>query len=300
MNNKFLSELTVVILTYKTNRDILINCLNSIDKRVNIMIVENSNNFENKDELLNKFTNLSILCTGNNLGFGKGNNFGFKKIKTRFALALSPDTVCDKEFFENLNIYLESNLDFNIMGVNFYKEDIKKTGHSSYGYFEKNEIKKKFNDTLIEVDWIIGCAIIINLNKFKDKIVFDENIFIYFEDFDLCKRLNKIGKKILSSKILYIKHIGNSSSIALIPELRIAAIKFRSWHWRWSEFYFYKKNYGNLYANKKCSYKLIKFLILMLFYKLISNKELYNLNKYSFLGLFNSIIGKESFYRVEY
>ena len=75
MNNKFLSELTVVILTYKTNRDILINCLNSIDKRVNIMIVENSNNFENKDELLNKFTNLSILCTGNNLGFGKGNNF---------------------------------------------------------------------------------------------------------------------------------------------------------------------------------------------------------------------------------
>ena len=69
MNNKFLSELTVVILTYKTNRDILINCLNSIDKRVNIMIVENSNNFENKDELLNKFTNLSILCTGNNLGF---------------------------------------------------------------------------------------------------------------------------------------------------------------------------------------------------------------------------------------
>ena len=121
MNNKFLSELTVVILTYKTNRDILINCLNSIDKRVNIMIVENSNNFENKDELLNKFTNLSILCTGNNLGFGKGNNFGFKKIKTRFALALSPDTVCDKEFFENLNIYLESNLDFNIMGVNFYK-----------------------------------------------------------------------------------------------------------------------------------------------------------------------------------
>ena len=151
MNNKFLSELTVVILTYKTNRDILINCLNSIDKRVNIMIVENSNNFENKDELLNKFTNLSILCTGNNLGFGKGNNFGFKKIKTRFALALSPDTVCDKEFFENLNIYLESNLDFNIMGVNFYKEDIIKTGHSSYGYFEKNEIKK-FNDTLIEVD----------------------------------------------------------------------------------------------------------------------------------------------------
>ena len=52
MNNNILSELTVVILTYKTNRDILINCLNSIDERVNVLIVENSNEFENKNEFL--------------------------------------------------------------------------------------------------------------------------------------------------------------------------------------------------------------------------------------------------------
>ena len=300
MNNNFLSELTIVILTYKTNRDILVNCLKSIDERVNVLIIENSNKFENENEFLDQFSNLSIECTGNNLGFGGGNNFGFKTVNTKFALALSPDTICDKKFFEKLNIYFESDLDFTILGVNFYKEDINKTGHSSYGYFKKNNLEKKFNNTLIEVDWIIGCAIIINLSKFKDKVVFDENIFIYFEDFDLCKRLSKIGKKILSSKILFIKHIGNSSSIAVIPELKNAAIKFRSWHWRWSEFYFYKKNYGPLHAHKKCSYKLIKFLILMIFFKIRSNNELFNLNKYSFLGLFNAILGKRSFYRIEY
>ena len=300
MNNNFLSELTIVILTYKTNRDILVNCLKSIDERVNVLIIENSNKFENENEFLHKFSNLSIKCTGSNLGFGGGNNFGFKTVNTKFALALSPDTICDKKFFEKLNIYFKSDLDFTILGVNFYKEDINKTGHSSYGYFKKNNLEKKFNNTLIEVDWIIGCAIIINLSKFKDKVVFDENIFIYFEDFDLCKRLSKIGKKILSSKILFIKHIGNSSSIAVIPELKNAAIKFRSWHWRWSEFYFYKKNYGPLHAHKKCSYKLIKFLILMIFFKIRSNNELFNLNKYSFLGLYNAILGKKSFYRIEY
>ena len=300
MNNNFLSELTIVILTYKTNRDILINCLNSIDERVNVLIVENSNKFENENEFLGKFKNLSIECTGSNLGFGGGHNFGFKMINTKFALALSPDTICDNKFFEKLAIYLESDLDFTILGVNFYEEDINKTGHSSYGYFKKNNIEKKVNETLIEVDWIIGCAIIINLNKFIDKVIFDENIFIYFEDFDLCKRLSKIGKKILASKILFIKHIGNSSSIAVMPEHRIAAIKFRSWHWRWSEFYFYKKNYGFLHAHKKCSYKLIKFFILMIFFKIRSNNELFNLNKYSFLGLYNAILGKKSFYRIYY
>ena len=299
MSNNFLTELTIIILTYKTNKEILYNCLNSIDKRVKIKIIENSKNFENQDEFLKKFPNLSIDCTGENLGFGKGNNFGFKRTNTKFALALSPDTILDKNFFENVKIYLDGSLEFSVLGVNFYEEEIKRTGHLSYGYFTKNSYEKKFNDTLIEVDWIIGCAVIVNLSKFEDKFVFDENIFIYFEDFDLCKSLTRKGKKVFTSKILYIKHIGDSSSISIIPELKSASNKFRNWHWRWSEFYFYKKNYSYFYAIRKCFFKLFKFIILMFYFKIRLNKEEFDKNKYSFLGLYNSIIGKKSFYRIE-
>ena len=299
MNKNILSQITVVILTYKTDREILFNCLNSIDKEVKIKIFENSNEFKNKDEFLKKFSNLSIDCTGGNLGFGKGNNYGFKKVTTKYALALSPDTICDKNFFENLKIYLDDNFDFSILGVNFYEEHIKKTGHLSYGYFEKNKTEKTYNETLLEVDWIIGCALIINLSKFDDKIVFDENIFIYFEDFDLCLSIKKKGFKVFSSKILFIKHIGNSSSTAINPEIKNNADKFRHWHWRWSEFYFYKKNYGFLYAYKKSFFKLLKYLLLMCIFKIFLNKKKFDLYKYNFLGLFNSIIGKKSFYRIE-
>ena len=49
MNN--LSKLTVVIVTYKTNLDILKNCLNSINKKIKILIIENSNFFEAKKEI---------------------------------------------------------------------------------------------------------------------------------------------------------------------------------------------------------------------------------------------------------
>ena len=38
----FLNDLTVIIVTYKTNREILENCINSIDPTVKILIVENS------------------------------------------------------------------------------------------------------------------------------------------------------------------------------------------------------------------------------------------------------------------
>ncbi len=56
MNNNFLTELTIIILTYKTNKEILYNCLNSIDKRVKIKIIENSKNFENQDEFFKKIS----------------------------------------------------------------------------------------------------------------------------------------------------------------------------------------------------------------------------------------------------
>ena len=48
MNENLLSKLTVIILTYKTNREILSNCLKSIDEKVKIKIIENSENFENE------------------------------------------------------------------------------------------------------------------------------------------------------------------------------------------------------------------------------------------------------------
>ena len=52
MDNK-LSDLTVIILTFKTDKSILINCLKSIDSNVKVIIVENSKTFvENSKKFL--------------------------------------------------------------------------------------------------------------------------------------------------------------------------------------------------------------------------------------------------------
>ena len=50
MNNS-LSELTAIVVTYKTDIKFLKNCLNSIDSRVKVIIVENSKNFIDKNEI---------------------------------------------------------------------------------------------------------------------------------------------------------------------------------------------------------------------------------------------------------
>ena len=79
MNN--IKNITIIIVTYLTNKKILLNCLNSIDKKMNVIIVENSSRFREEKFFLKKFKNLKIFCTGKNLGYGKGNNYGIKKQK---------------------------------------------------------------------------------------------------------------------------------------------------------------------------------------------------------------------------
>ena len=81
--NNYLSELTVVIVTYETEFDILKNCLKSIDPKVKIILVENSKSLKYEKEIQNSFSNVEVVCSGSNLGMGSGNNLGFSKVKTK-------------------------------------------------------------------------------------------------------------------------------------------------------------------------------------------------------------------------
>ena len=119
-----LEDITVIIVTYLTQKDLLINCLNSIDNRVKIKIVENSQNFKHKNEILSNFNNVEIICTGENLGYGKGNNFGLKLTKTDYALIFNPDLTCDNDFFSNVTKVLEGADDFTIIGCQYQKNKI--------------------------------------------------------------------------------------------------------------------------------------------------------------------------------
>ena len=112
-------KITVIILTYKTSLQTLKNCLNSIDKNINILVIENSKKFKNEKSLITKYKNLKIFCTGSNLGYAKGNNYGLKKITTKYALILNPDTICQKNFFKNINETIKNVKEFHIIGCQY-------------------------------------------------------------------------------------------------------------------------------------------------------------------------------------
>jgi N-acetylglucosaminyl-diphospho-decaprenol L-rhamnosyltransferase len=291
-----LSNLTVVIVTYKTDEKILRNCINSIDNNVNIKLIENSQEFNNKFEFERDFKNLSILCTGKNLGYGAGNNFGLKNVNTKFALISNPDTVYEKDFFENIKNYLNNEIDFSIIGAQYRDNSV----FASFGFFEENKKNNLQNNlkSLAEVDWVVGYSMLLNLSKFQNEKIFDENFFLYFEEFDLCKQIKSRNEKIYSSNRLIVSHLGSQGSFATDKRLRSDAQKLREWHWMWSTFYFYKKNYSFLFALKKTLGKLIRALLKILYYQLTFNNDLKTKYISRLKGLLNSMLGKKSWYRV--
>ena len=303
MNN--LSNLTVVIVTFKTDRKILQNCLNSIEKDIKIIIVENSNKIKEEDkELLNQYKNLTINHTGKNLGYGGGNNYGFNLTDTDFVLVANPDIVFDENYFRNLNKYLAGDLDFSIIGSSYKKDKV----FMPFGFFEENKkistSKKYFNllksdySHLKKVDWVTGCSMLLNLKKFENKNILDENFFLYFEEFDLCKQLELKNENVFSSSDLLVHHLGFKGSLGAGPQLQLDSEKLREWHWMWSSFYFYKKNYGYFFAVKKTIGKLIRSFFKFIFYRITFNKKQNNKYESRFFGLLNGILGRPSWYRV--
>ena len=295
MSNNF-SDLSVVILTYKTDLSILEKCLSSIDPSVKIIIIENSTKFINEDQVANKYKNVSIFCTGSNLGYGGGNNYGLQKVNTNYALILNPDLICEKDYFENLKIYLNKDLNFSIIGSQYSDNET----YAPAGFFDSN-LKLKDGDylenlNLYKVDWVVGCSMLLNLKKFKNKSIFDENFFLFFEEFDLCKGLKLDGEKVYSSSKLIVDHFGFKSSTVSTNEIDL--IKLRNWHYMWSYFYYHKKNDGYFKALKVSIGKLTRSLFKTILFTIIFENKKKTNYLYRFLGLLNSIIGKKSYFRI--
>ena len=178
-----IKDITVVIATFKSSEKIK-KCLNSIDGQVKVLIIENSNDIYIKENLERQFSNVECILAGANIGYGSANNIGLKKVTTKYALILNPDATLHPTALENFIKTTEKIPEFAIMAP--YIQEKKDNN-------DKNYLK---NDSPFQVDNVKGFAMFLNISEFKDIGFFDENLFFYFEEIDLCRRLIDRGKKI--------------------------------------------------------------------------------------------------------
>ena len=270
------NKITIVITSYKSYKKIL-SCLKSIDRQYKVIIIENSRDQSFKIKIEKQFTNVECVIAGENLGYAKGNNLGLSKVRTKYALILNPDAILEKKTIENFFIAANKIKTFAIIAPAIQESNA--------------ELKIK---SLTEVESVKGFAMFMNLEEFNSIGFFDKNFFIYMEEIDLCRRLAGHKKKIFLDPEIVVKHQGGSSHD---EEYNFEMELSRNWHWMWSSFYFSKKYNGYIFALLSFSKKLISSLFKSFFYFITMNKEKRMIYFFRLSGLFNSIIGKTSWYR---
>ena len=277
--NEFEKNITFVIVSFRSD-NVIDKCVQSINPNIKIIVVENSNNISIKNHLEKKFSNVEVLISGDNIGYGRANNLGISKVKTKYVFILNPDAYLDKytlqELFSVKNILNE---DFSILSPKIYNNEI---------FNSINEEKKNF----IEVDFVKGFAMLLNLKKVNFTKIFDENFFLFLEEIDLCKRIKERGEKIYIACKAKVYHNAKKSSGS---EFQIELC--RNWHWMWSLYYYNFKHFGLFAAYKITFYKFISSLIKMLLSILLMKKKKYLIHKYRMLGLINAYKGKASWLR---
>ena len=283
--NLNLKNITFIIVTFKSEK-IIYQCINSLPKDSYKIVIENSKNIKLKQELETKYDNIEVIIN-ENIGMGASNNIGIKKSKTKYAFIINPDTKFNNDTLKKIFEASEYINDFAILSpIN---------SDPSYPNYKESNDNKNINENIISVDYVDGFSMLINKEKFKDEDFFDENFFLYLENNDLCLRTKKNGQNIYLIKNSILNHLGASSTDKLFAK-KIEYL--RNWHWMWSKFYFNKKHYGYFNALNKVILNFLSAIFKYIFYFILFNSHKRNIYLMRICGLFNSMIGKKSWFRI--
>jgi len=273
-------DLTVIITSFHS-RNKIFNCINSIEKNIKVIVIENSNDQILKKEIQSNYQNVECILSKENLGYGAGNNLGLSMVKTSYALILNPDVTLINGAISKFFLAIKNLKDFGVIAPVSYNEK-----YNNFNIAVDKEIK--------EVDNVKGFAMFLNMKNLKKINFFDDNFFLYFEEIDLCRRLKKNNIKIFIDPTIEVNHLGGTSHNSVIEKPMELS---RNWHWMWSTFYFHRKHYGYLSAIIKILPKLFSSFFKFIIFFVTFQKSKSEIYKHRLLGIINSILLRKSSFR---
>lgn len=262
--NKSYPIVSIIIVNYKVEKE-LFACLESIENaktRISyeVIVVDNDTKSKTEKTLYKIFPKVRYVKNEANVGFGAANNIGARKAQADYLFFLNPDTLIHDYTLDRLVGGFSCKNNVAAVGpklLSLTGETIPQ-GTTRLGIIEgifclsfinrlspNNIIARKYfmheidKSMPYEADTIAGTALVVKKNAFFRIKGFDENFFLYFEEFDLCRRLHETGFSIVVIPQAIVSHMWEVSTKKRSDIKQIFAK---------SRFYYFKKYYGLLLA----------------------------------------------------
>jgi GT2 family glycosyltransferase len=257
-------ELTISVVTYKTDPATLSACLDSILK-ITIpfacFVIDNSQDPATKQQISDiqqRLPDRGKLQYGpsTNVGYGRAHNIAIREMlagtQSRFHVIMNPDIRFEPGTLETLIEYMENNQHAGLVMPKILYPDgslqklcklLPTPGHLLARRFfpwlikaqnARYQLEWMDHDKPFECPSLSGCFMFVRTDVFREVGLFDERFFMYFEDVDLVRRL---GQKYITmycpfATVTHHYKKGSYSSIRLLLNHMVSGVKyFNKWGW---------------------------------------------------------------------
>lgn len=206
----------VVIVNYESG-PALTSCVDGwlAERPSQLVVVDNGSTDGSVHQLGRRITDVEILVTGRNLGYGAAANRGVAATTAPFVLVCNPDLEVRPGALAALSQALDDDTGRALVGplirtphgerypsARRFPSMVDAAGHALLGIFAPgNRFTRSYQQTgldgaggrLVAVDWVSGACFLVRRTAFEQVGGFDEDYFMYAEDVDLCWRLGRNG-----------------------------------------------------------------------------------------------------------
>ncbi len=220
-----MAKVSVICVNWNVG-ELFRDCVKSIldTKYPNLELILIDNDSGRKPKVPND-SRITFIQNKSNIGFPAAVNQGLKLFVGDYVLLLNPDTIIPKYFFDKAIESVNSDPKIGVVGPKFINLDGTPQG-SVYRepsiirtigeyWLNKNGLSEKYTpktDIPIEVDVVMGACMFMSRKVVEKVGLFTDKVFIFYEDFDYCRRIRKAGYKVMFDPNLIIKHAHGQST----------------------------------------------------------------------------------------
>jgi hypothetical protein len=250
-------DISVIIVAWNA-KPYLELCLESLAeapprRSMEIIVVDNASADGSAEMIESRFPQVRVIRSTENLGFSRGNNVGIRQCQGRYIALVNPDVIVFPDCLDNLVDFLDQNPKVGNAGPRVFNPDMTQQSTcrrfptlwnnfcSATGMAAAFKNSKLFagehmwyfpHDRTLSVDVLVGCFSMIRREAFDQVGLLDENLFMYGDDVDWCRRCWKAGWRVMFFPGARAIHDRGKTTAAYPVRFAVAQQKSVLYYWR--------------------------------------------------------------------
>lgn len=260
-------DLTVVIVTYNSATAIAA-CLARVRHAARVIVVDNASHDDTVTVARAALPTVEVVALPRNEGYGTAANRGMERIGTGLGLLVTPDALLEDGALDRLAAALtgdpQAALTAPLLTGAQGRPDLAVMGPG-----------ERTHRAMVETpdgpfcSWFVNGAVCLwRMEAWRQVGGFDEAIFLYCEDLDLCLRTSRAGLSMVVEPAARAGHAGGRSTT---PNPAVQRLK--DWHQIWSHLYLAAKHGDPAAAKVEGRAMAIRYALRGLLYVLLLRKR---------------------------